>query len=241
MVDVTKAAHTILQDAKPGIIRQVKKALEKIGKADEAAENAQQANTLANNLDLDALDAFTFDNFDNRSYFVLLIQDEFEKSGNEFLAEINIPEKSPSFSQVSDAAVAYMKDHGGQLISQLDTATRNDIAATIAQGLDAGKSAEQIADSLQDIYSFSETRANLIAETEIGNANSNAVVAGMKLLANNGVKIKKKWIPDELACDICIENGEAGFIELGEEFPGGVLAPLQHPRCRCDLGSKIED
>jgi Phage portal protein/ParB-like nuclease domain len=41
--------------------------------------------------------------------------------------------------------------------------------------------------------------------------------------------------PGSNICPICVENEEAGWLPVGEPFPGGMDQPPQHPRCRCAL------
>lgn len=36
-------------------------------------------------------------------------------------------------------------------------------------------------------------------------------------------------------CEICLVNEAVGSIKVGDEFPGGVTAPIQHLNCRCFL------
>jgi hypothetical protein len=43
------------------------------------------------------------------------------------------------------------------------------------------------------------------------------------------------------ACDICVENADAGVIGLDEEFPSGDQAPPAHPHEECDLGGATNE
>jgi len=45
----------------------------------------------------------------------------------------------------------------------------------------------------------------------------------------------KQWIADAGACTQCLANADDGAIPTGALFDGGVVAPPQHPHCRCDL------
>jgi hypothetical protein len=88
---------------------------------------------------------------------------------------------------------------------------------------------------IQEAGVFSPERAQLIADTEVKFAMSRG---NLEAWQKTGMVAKVKWftsmlhvVPDE--CDL---DREAGAIPIGEAFPGGAIAPPQHPRCRCSLG-----
>jgi hypothetical protein len=56
------------------------------------------------------------------------------------------------------------------------------------------------------------------------------------LLALIRSNLTKSWITTgDKPCPVCIENEDAGFIEMGQEFPSGDLIPLAHLNCQCVL------
>ncbi len=80
---------------------------------------------------------------------------------------------------------------------------------------------------------FSDNRAELIARTEIRNAN---VAGRMSAWKHMGVK-ETTWhtMGDERVCPMCAMNSGATR-PLGKPFPSGYISPADsHPRCRCWL------
>ncbi len=77
--------------------------------------------------------------------------------------------------------------------------------------------------------------ADLIARTEIANANSQSSLEGYKGAREDGVDVKKEWLLGPDPCPICEENAAAGPIDLDDEFPSGDDAPTAHPNCECAL------
>ncbi len=80
---------------------------------------------------------------------------------------------------------------------------------------------------------FSEARAELIARTEVTNAQ---VRGNFSTWVDSGVVKSVKWLTseDEKVCPECDEN-DGVVVELGKPFPNGDLYPGAHPRCRCVL------
>jgi SPP1 gp7 family putative phage head morphogenesis protein len=80
---------------------------------------------------------------------------------------------------------------------------------------------------------FSEARAQLIARTEVSNAQAGGNFAVWR---DSGLVHKLKWLTseDESVCPVC-EGNDGIEVVLGMPFPSGDLYPGAHPRCRCVL------
>lgn len=117
---------------------------------------------------------------------------------------------------------------------RIDETTRAGIRSLVDQAIDSGWSAQQMAEKIQESYLFSKSRAQMIARTEIGNADTAGTMEGYRA---SGIVTHKQWLTaeDDLVSPECRMNGEAGPIPFDSVFPGGVSAPLQHPNCRCAL------
>lgn len=215
----------------PHVTDQIRKELTHARKADDE----QDGRKIADGLDLSPLEAFS------ATAFLSTLDDRAIESGEQFLAEIGIPRNNGLFEQVNTRAVQYIRQRGAELVTQIDEATRNGIADIIADSLERNLSVDDIIAELVASYDFSEERAELIARTEIGIANSQGTLAGMRELQAQGVSIKKAWFPDAEACPVCLENADEGFIDIDDTFPSGDDAPLSHPNCECSLISEIEE
>jgi len=85
---------------------------------------------------------------------------------------------------------------------------------------------------LRDADIFSEARANMIARTEVANAQ---VQANYRAWKASGLVPKMRWMafgPDP--CPKCLMNDNK-VREMGVKFPSGDLMPLVHPHCFCQL------
>ena len=140
-------------------------------------------------------------------------------------------------------AIAWASEHAAELLlidgsgGELVESTRNMIRETITTLLQDPKSdLKEIAGALQDAYAFSPERAALIAATELHNAQAQGGYHGAVKV---GTKFKK-WLlsNDEGVCPICAGNAAQGWIPIEQPFQSGDLAPLAHPRCRCDARYK---
>ncbi len=139
------------------------------------------------------------------------------------------------FDQVNDMAVEFADMRAAELVSELTEATRHMLRASIAQGLRDNLGLAGVVAQLQSAYAFSYARAQLIAETEIGNANGAGRLVGLEQAEAIGVEVRKKWLAEAGACAICQANAAQGPIALAKAFQSGHMAPLAHPRCRCDM------
>lgn len=143
------------------------------------------------------------------------------------------------FEQFNARAREWASQNVAELVSGVSDTTRDQLRKIVTDGFDAGQSKDEIADEIEQATGFSDTRAELIARTEIRNANSAGALNGLYEARDAGVNVKKTWVVALLPCVICLANEAIGPIALEIPFPSGDLAPAAHPRCRCALGSAI--
>jgi len=84
---------------------------------------------------------------------------------------------------------------------------------------------------------FSEARAEMIARTEVINAQTHG---NFDMWKKSGIVKTVRWLTaeDERTCPECEQNSDA-VVELGKPFPSGAIMPTEHPNCRCAL--TVED
>lgn len=135
-------------------------------------------------------------------------------------------------------AIAWASEHAAELLlidgsgGELVESTRNMIRQTITTLLqDPYSDIPDIAKALQDAYAFSPERAELIAATELHNAQEQG---GYRGAVQVGCKFKK-WLlsNDEGVCTSCAGNAAQGWIPIELPFASGAMAPLEHGGCRC--------
>ena len=145
---------------------------------------------------------------------------------------------------LSDAA-KWATEHAAKLISsdgsggELADATRNMIRKTLTQGINEGLARKALAQNLAEDYAFTPVRAELIAQTEIRNAQGGGLLVAYKRAG----MMQKRWLlsNDENICPLCIANADQGWIPINTPFISGAEHPLQHPRCQCDMAARPEE
>jgi hypothetical protein len=159
------------------------------------------------------------------------------ESGKGMFAQVGNTDSESFFGHINQRAVDWSKDNVAELISGVDSATRDAIRRTITADLAAGKTRDEIAADLEANWAFNERRSMLIANTEIANANSQGGLAGAKTARDHlDIQSYKEWlVADEEACEDCLDNRDDGPIALDEDFSSGDDAPTAHPHCRCAL------
>jgi hypothetical protein len=143
--------------------------------------------------------------------------------------------------QVNQKAEAWAKARAGELITQIDGATRRGVAGLVGEGIAEGWSVDELAGRLAADPLFDPARAQLIAHTELATAD----VAGNKLAyAESGVVTGLQWQApngggDGRTCGACGMNHGA-IVPLGPDgmaarpYPSGAMRAPAHPRCLCD-------
>jgi hypothetical protein len=82
-----------------------------------------------------------------------------------------------------------------------------------------------------------EPAAGTLSRNTAGRLYSTALgtLAAGKIAEMQTALYEKRWIVDGKPCDVCIENGDAGWIPADEDFPSGDEEPLAHPNCMCEV------
>jgi hypothetical protein len=245
----TKAITAALDATRASVVKQLKDA--PLGKAadddtppDDPEEREawaeKKAQEIADDLDLSALASIADD-----ETLPDLALDTVQKA----VAKLGVSDREELVNQVNDAAVAIARDRAAELVGKsidedgniidnpdaewaITDSTRDMIRDAIADGLADNIGRDDIISNIEDMTGFSENRAEMIAETEIARVNSLAALESYKGAASIGVKVKKEWlIASSDVCDECLDNADAGPIDLDDAFPSGDDAPPAHPEC----------
>jgi hypothetical protein len=160
-----------------------------------------------------------------------------------------------SFGRVNEAALEYAHERaaelvglkwvGGELVPNPDAqwaitnSTRDWLAESVAQAFEAGMSPAQLAELIESSPAFSASRAQMIASTEVGNANV-ATLLHTSIAA--GATHKRSFLsadhPDD-DDDICVDAADAGEVPIDFDYGAGQLGPLFHPRCKCSISTYV--
>lgn len=143
---------------------------------------------------------------------------------------VPIAYEGPPVSQ----AINWAEKQGARLVTQMDEETKRRLAHTIGEGIKNKRGIPGLArDIKKDFGDMTRYRSQLIARTETSNALSQASLDRMQEMGIEG----KEWVTagDDKVSDECLGNEADGIIPVNQAFSGGVMAPPQHPDCRCTL------
>jgi hypothetical protein len=183
---------------------------------------------------------------------------QLEAAGLEELASIGyIPGDGPL--HVSTRAAAYAKaraaelvgmtyDEDGELIENdaawsISNTTRNQLRTLVDQAVSDNWSGADLKSAIMDSQSFSESRAQMIARTELSGAYTQGNLAAGKLAGATGkYSVLGSEHTDEVPeGDDCDDNADQGVIGFDEDFQSGDDAPPYHPNCVCMLVNDYGD
>lgn len=141
-------------------------------------------------------------------------------------------ERSLSEMDFDDYEARWIRDHGFEkLAKDVDRVTRERLRETIGTAYQRGDDYDGVKRAIRETFGrFNETRADLIAETELNAAYNRG---GLEFAKRVQAKTKT-WNPlGSNVCPVCIGNQNQGPIPIGAPFASGVDSPPQHPRCQC--------
>ena len=131
----------------------------------------------------------------------------------------------------NNAAAEWATGYAYDLVTGLLATTRQALQAEVAEYVRNSETIGQLVTRIRQASGFADTRAQMIAVTEVTRAFARGNLEAWKA---GGVIEKRRWNTnnDELVCPVCGPlNGQV--VGLDEEFDGGIAAPPAHPRCRC--------
>ena len=144
-----------------------------------------------------------------------------------------------SYAEQRAAEMVGKKLVNGALVDNLNPhwaitdSTRNWLRESVQQAFEQGQSPVELAKSIQNSQAFSKYRSQMIARTEVANANLHAwnfaaVQAAMQYK-------RTSLSADHEQNDMCDAAYNDGLIAIGEPFSNGMMGPLFHPWCECDV------
>ena len=145
-------------------------------------------------------------------------------------------------------AIEWARQHISKvkLVDGINTETKKQISNVIADGIKNKRGIPGITSDIKHKFDWMargapseikgltlRSRAEMIARTETSEALSQASLDSMSDMGIEG----KEWVTagDALVSDECLGNEAEGVIPVNQEFSGGVMAPPQHPDCRCTV------
>lgn len=245
---ITRLVYGALQEVAADAARHVRAELSKAVKAKET--NDEKARRIARGVDLSAIEEIIPDVADALGATA-------KDAAGRALAQIGPDDEKGLVDVVNTRAVEQARQKAAELVGmrydkdgnlvpsrnaeyRIDDTTRDMIRGIIADGLDENIGTDEIADNIEESTGFSRERAELIANTEVRRANSDAALDGYREARDGaGVDVKKEWLLGDNPCDVCEANAAQGAIDLDETFESGDDAPPAHPNCECAVAPVV--
>lgn len=148
-------------------------------------------------------------------------------------------------------ALAYLDNYGAAMVAGVNDTTKQILQTLISKAAEEGWSYQRTAEAITERFEqfavgkpqeHIDSRAHLVAVTEIGNAYAEGNLIVARDLAEAGIGVEKYWstVGDGNVSDDCRKNEEADWIDINDVFPSGDQRPLRFPGCRCDLLTRIK-
>lgn len=143
------------------------------------------------------------------------------------------------------AGLVGMKYVDGELVENpsavyaITETTRSGIKDLVTSSLTDGLTVDELSSKLQQAYQFSDTRAEMIARTELATAHVQGTLTAWK---GTGQVDSKSWVVGSgETCAECESNEDDGEIGIDEGFSSGDDSPPAHPNCVCVLIAGLKD
>lgn len=165
----------------------------------------------------------------------------FKQAGLAAIAQVGMTADDSIVRQLDAAALEYARSRSAELVGSgknkamsITETTRDRLRETIAGAVESGASTTELADALEESFSFSEARAAVISRTELASAHVQGNVQGWR---ETGMVTGKQSILGDLhdVEDECDECANAGVVDMDEDFIPGYDFPPYHPNCVCDV------
>ena len=129
----------------------------------------------------------------------------------------------------------YLRENSlSKLTGGINETTTQALRDSLAADYEAVATYGEIVQGIRDVYAgFQETRADMIAQTELNDAYNQGRLA----MANDLDMDEKAWDADgtEACEDICQPNVDQDWIPIDDDFDSGDDAPPAHPNCDCGI------
>jgi len=153
---------------------------------------------------------------------------------------------SYAFNKQNRKAIAYLKRHAAESVSQINETTRDEISRIIVKGQEAGWSYDKTARAISKKFSdfaigrpqaHIDSRAHLVAVTEAAEAYEDGSRLVVDEITAAGIEMEMRWsnVGDLRVSDGCLENSAAGWIPVTSTFPSGHKHSPRFPGCRCTI------
>lgn len=171
------------------------------------------------------------------------VRSALQSGGNQLLARMGMMDVS--FGLANPGTVRYMDQVGGMHIKQITETTRDEIHRILNLGIGEGWSYDKVAGTIRDRFEefaigkpqqHIQSRAHLIAVTEVGEAYEESGFLAAGDLQSGGLQMEKQWrtVGDGRVSAGCRANGGEGWLPLNQAHLSGHQHPLRFPGCRCD-------
>ncbi|KAA3644550.1 MAG: hypothetical protein DWQ07_14115 [Chloroflexi bacterium] len=162
--------------------------------------------------------------------------------GSQFISSIGIADLA--FGLENPRAIAYLDQFAGLKVTKINAETQRQLATLIQNSAREGGSYDALAKAIRERFEgfanplpqgHIQSRAHLVAVTEMGEAYEAAARMGVQDLQAGGLQMEKSWstVGDGKVSDGCRQNEAEGWIPTNQVHGSGHMHPLRFPGCRC--------
>lgn len=178
-------------------------------------------------------------------------EDEFKKEFADFMRtmveeralEIMAMVGGHGFDLTTQSVLDFLNKKGLEFCKSVNQTTRDLILDQLAEGYKLGEDTATLSKRVKSVYDeASDSRAKMVARTEVLRANNFATIESYK---QSGVVKKKEWLTafDERTCPECeaLDGKQVGLEVTFKSSLGAVQEPPLHPQCRCTTIPVMEE
>jgi len=185
-----------------------------------------------------------------------LIEEAFRDAGMYGLEQVGVDVTAEAKKNLFETAKAFAEERAAELVGKrvvagelidnpdprwaITETTRDGLRDLVTNAIDQGDSPKELADAIEEAYAFSESRAEMIARTELAYAHVQGNVEAWR--ESEVVEMKQSILGDNHDDeDECDDAADEGPIALEDDFEMGEFGPPYHPNCVCAVGFKYAD
>lgn len=176
----------------------------------------------------------------------LILDAALARAGRNSFVELGV---EIGFERSNARVIRFLDERAAALVTSVSDETRRALRQVIADGIRNRKSWQAVAIDIRRVFDrFArgepvkgiQSRARMIARTEIAFAMSEGTLEAARQLEAAGLPMEKRWLTAPAnEEDPCTANERQDWIPISDSFQSGHMNPPEHPNCLCVLQTRM--